>query len=138
MSGTITNANIVDFGTAGAGDWGTIVGATLHDAAAAGNQIAQSTLTGGSKVVNNGDPVSFAAGALSFVLSSEISDYAAIALLNSLFGKTSNFGALASAPTIYVRLWTVLPNSAGTGGTECVGTGYAAEATVAGDWNVAS
>lgn len=24
------------------------------------------------------------------------------ALLNSLFGKTSNFGALASAPTIYV------------------------------------
>jgi len=60
------------------------------------------------------------------------------ALLNSLFGKTSNFGALATVPTIYVALSTTTPNEAGTNVTEPVGNGYARVATAAGDWNTAT
>lgn len=63
------------------------------------------------------------------------------ALLNAMFGKTSNFGALASAPTIYVGLFTASPNMAGSGGTE-VGGGsagsYARVATSASDWDAAT
>lgn len=66
------------------------------------------------------------------------SNYAAQAVLNSLFGKTSNFGALASAPTIYVALFTTMPGEDGTGGTEVSGGSYARVATVAGDWNAAT
>jgi len=136
MAGTITNTAIVDFGTGNA-DWGTIVGATIHDAITSGNQVAQSALAT-SKVIS-ADPVSFQVGALTFSLGSEISDYAAIALLNSLFGKTSNWGALASVPaTFYIALWTTTPDSAGAGGTECSGTGYAREAITASSWGAAS
>jgi len=60
------------------------------------------------------------------------------ALLNSLFGKTSNFGALATVPTIYVALSTTTPNEAGTNVTEPVGNGYARVSTAAGDWNTAT
>lgn len=60
------------------------------------------------------------------------------ALLNSLFGKTSNFGALASAPTIYVGLSSTTPTEAGANVTEPSGNGYARVATVAADWNTAS
>lgn len=67
-----------------------------------------------------------------------LSNYAAQALLNSFLSKTSNFGALASAPTIYVALFTVKPGEDGTGGTEVSGGSYAREATAALDWNAAS
>lgn len=60
------------------------------------------------------------------------------ALLNSLFGKTSNFGALASAPVIHVALSTTAPAEDGTGVTEPVGNGYARVATAAIDWNAAT
>lgn len=60
------------------------------------------------------------------------------ALLNALFGKTSNFGALASAPTIYVGLSSTTPTEAGANVTEPSSGGYARVATVAGDWNAAS
>ena len=62
------------------------------------------------------------------------SNYAAQALLNSLFGKTSNYGALGSAPTIHVALFTTAPGEDGTGGTEVSGNGYARVATTAADW----
>jgi hypothetical protein len=60
------------------------------------------------------------------------------ALLNSLFGKTSNFGALASAPTIYVALSSTTPAEDGTGVTEPSGSGYARVATSGATWNSAT
>lgn len=66
------------------------------------------------------------------------SNYTAQALLNSLFGKTSVLGALATAPTIYVALSTTAPAENGTGVTEPVGSGYARVATAAVDWNAAT
>lgn len=56
-----------------------------------------------------------------------------VALLNSLFGKSSDFGALASVPTIYVALMTATPNKTG-GGTEADYTSYARVTTSASDW----
>lgn len=66
------------------------------------------------------------------------SNYTAQALLNSLFGKTSNFGALASAPTIYVALSSTTPAEDGTNVTEPSGGSYARVATASTDWNAAT
>jgi hypothetical protein len=64
-SGTTSNNNTITF-PAPTANWGTIVGAFVADAAAAGNVIAYSSLTV-NKTVNNGDAApSFAAGALTF------------------------------------------------------------------------
>jgi hypothetical protein len=60
------------------------------------------------------------------------------ALLNSLFGKTSNFGVLASAPTIYVALSSTDPAEDGTNVTEPSSGSYARKSTAAGDWNAAT
>jgi hypothetical protein len=67
-----------------------------------------------------------------------LTNRAEAALINSFFGKTSNFGALASRPTLYVGLFTAAPAEAGTGGTEATGTGYARVATATTDWNSAT
>lgn len=69
-----------------------------------------------------------------------MANYCEAGILNALFGKTSDFGALASAPTIYVGLLTAEPSDTDTGSTvtECAYTGYAREATAASDWNAAS
>jgi|SRR5690606_2623384 len=66
------------------------------------------------------------------------SNYTAQALLNALFGKTSNFGALASAPTIFVALSTADPGETGSGTTEPSGNGYARVETAAADWGTAT
>jgi len=72
------------------------------------------------------------------------SNYTAQAILNSVFGKTSAFGALASAPTIYVGLSSTTPAEDGTNITEPVDgegegeDGYARVATMAADWNPAT
>jgi hypothetical protein len=66
------------------------------------------------------------------------STYCAKALLNSLFGKTSDFGALASAPTIYVALSSTAPAEDGTGVTEPSTGSYARVATAAADWATAT
>lgn len=66
-----------------------------------------------------------------------LSNYAHQALLNSLFGKTSNFGVLASVPTFYVALSTTLPTMAGANVTEPA-NGYARVATDAADWVAAT
>jgi len=60
------------------------------------------------------------------------------ALLNSLFGKSSNFGALASAPTIYVGLSSTTPTESGGNVTEPSTGSYARVATAASDWNAAT
>lgn len=70
-----------------------------------------------------------------------LSPYADQAILNSLFGKTSNFGALATAPTIYVALSTTTPSVSGssvTNVTEPSGGAYARVSTAATDWNAAT
>ncbi len=66
------------------------------------------------------------------------SNYTARALLNSFFGKTSSFGALASAPTIYVGLSSTDPSEAGGNVTEPSTGSYARVATAAGDWVAAT
>lgn len=66
------------------------------------------------------------------------SNYTSQAVLNSLFGKTSNFGALASEPAKYVALYTTAPAEDGTGGVEVSGTGYTRVSTAAADWDVAT
>ncbi len=60
------------------------------------------------------------------------------ALLNSLLGKTSNFGALASAPAIFVGLSSTTPAEDGTNITEPSTGGYARQSTAAVDWNAAT
>lgn len=60
------------------------------------------------------------------------------ALLNSLFGKTSNFGALGTAPTIYVALSSTTPTETGGNVTEPSSGAYARVATAAADWNAAT
>lgn len=60
------------------------------------------------------------------------------ALLNSLFGKTSNFGALASVPTIYVGLSSTTPAEDGSNVTEPSSGSYARKSTAASDWNAAT
>ncbi len=60
------------------------------------------------------------------------------ALLNSLFGKTSNFGALATAPTIYVGLSSTTPAEDGTNITEPSGGAYARQLVAAANWNAAT
>jgi len=65
-------------------------------------------------------------------------NYLAQAVLNSIFGKTSALGALASAPTIWVGLSSTAPTEAGGNITEPSGGGYARVQTVAADWAAAT
>lgn len=60
------------------------------------------------------------------------------ALLNSLFGKSSNFGALASAPAIHVGLSSTTPTASGGNVTEPGDGGYARVEAVAADWGSAT
>lgn len=66
------------------------------------------------------------------------SNYTHQALQNSLAGKTSNFGALASRPTWHVGLSTTTPTMAGGNVTEPSGNGYARVATAPADWGNAT
>jgi len=59
-------------------------------------------------------------------------------LLDTLFGKTSVFGALGTAPVIHVGLSSTTPAADGTNITEEAANGYARDATVAGDWVTAT
>lgn len=65
------------------------------------------------------------------------SNYCEEAILNALFGKTSNFGNLSTRPTLYVALLTAAPSDTDDGSTiaEATYTGYSRVATAAGDWN---
>jgi len=83
--------------------------------------------------------LSFLLMAMPVFAASGLSNYAHQALLNSMFGKTSNFGALATAPTVYVALSSTTI-TAGTCAniTEPSGGSYARKSTAAGDWNTAT
>lgn len=60
--GTTKNVGAINFATPSAG-WGTVTHWGLYDASSSGNLLVCSALTV-SKTINNGDTVSFAAGAL--------------------------------------------------------------------------
>jgi len=62
-AGAIQNGNDITFIECAAGNWGTIVGGGIWDAANAGNMIAWFDLDA-NKVVDIGDTVKFAAGAI--------------------------------------------------------------------------
>lgn len=57
------NTAIIDFGT-GAADWGTLTHFALYDDPTAGNLLTDITALTAQKVINDGDPVTFPAGAL--------------------------------------------------------------------------
>lgn len=63
-SGAFSNIGSIQF-AAPTANWGTVVGFGLYDASTAGNYLIGNTLTGGSLVVNSGDPApAFGAGDL--------------------------------------------------------------------------
>ena len=59
------------------------------------------------------------------------------ALLNSLFGQSSDFGALATRPDTYIALMTASPNKTG-GGTEANYSGYTRIEVEPSDWFASS
>lgn len=62
--GTVTNGTAITFPVA-TGNWGTIVGVALYDAASTGNELWWGALSS-SKVINSGDPaLNFPVGSLS-------------------------------------------------------------------------
>jgi hypothetical protein len=65
-TGSISNALELAFPQA-SGDWGTIQGFALYDAASNGNMLAWGTLSA-NKAVGNGDTAKFAAGQLTITL----------------------------------------------------------------------
>lgn len=66
-----------------------------------------------------------------------MTQYARAALANSLFNKTSSFGALASVPTIYIGLSTTTPTTTGGNITEPSGGSYARASTSGSTWGSA-
>lgn len=66
------------------------------------------------------------------------SEYTDEAILNAVFGNTSSFGVLGSAPTIYVGVSSTTPAAGGAGVTEPSAGGYARVGTTAADWNAAT
>lgn len=69
---------------------------------------------------------------------SSLTNFACQAILNSLFGNTSNFGALASAPDLHLAASTTTPTEGGTNFTEPVGNAYARVDVGAADFNNAT
>jgi hypothetical protein len=63
----VHNTGIIDFGSAGGADWGIITHVALYDDPTAGNLLGWVALSV-SKTINNGDPVTFPAGALDVTL----------------------------------------------------------------------
>lgn len=119
-SHTTSNNAAISFGTAGSA-WGTATHAVLFDAATAGNPILAVPLPT-ALVINNGDPVSIAAGALSVSvgLTGGCTDYLANKLIDFIFRGQ----AFAFPASVYEALYTAAPGNAG-GGTEVAGGGYA-------------
>ena len=61
--------------------------------------------------------------------------YTRAALLDSMFSKTSAWGALASAATFYVGLSSTTPNTTGGNVTEPSGGSYGRVATTGSSWS---
>ena len=132
-SHTSSNNAAINFGTAGSA-WGACTHLVLFDAASAGNPVCFIPLPSGTLTVANGDPVSFAAAAISFSLglAGGCSDYLANNLIDFIFrGQAFSFPA-----TLYEAIFTAAPNNAG-GGTEVSGGSYARVAIAASLANLA-
>ena len=115
-----SNNAAINWGTAGSA-WGTMAYVTVHDASTSGNLVAYFPVA--PLVIGSGDPVSIAAGSLSFTLglAGGCSDWLANQLIDFIFR-----GQAFTAPTpMYAALMTAAPSNAG-GGTEVGGgVGYA-------------
>lgn len=66
------------------------------------------------------------------------SNYTAQAVLNAIFGRTSNFGSLGSEPDKWIALSTTAPDEDGGNVSEPSGDGYDRVETTSGDWNDAT
>lgn len=67
-----------------------------------------------------------------------LSNYSRQALINSMLGKTSNFGTLSVPPTLYIGLSSTQPLSDGTGITEPSTGAYARVTTSSLSWGAAT
>jgi len=67
VGSSMTNSGIVTFATPTPAGWGTVTGFALYDAITVGNEVFWAALSA-SKVVNAGDTVSFAVGAISIAV----------------------------------------------------------------------
>jgi hypothetical protein len=83
-SGATQNATAIDYGTAGAGGWGTVLAVGVLDAITVGNLLAHGSISP-SKTINANDPVSFAVGDFDFALTGSFSSYLRDVILNWLF-----------------------------------------------------
>jgi hypothetical protein len=110
----------IDFGTPSA-SWGTVVGVALADAGAVGNSLWIGSL-GIPRVCSSGVPVSLASGGLMVRALDYVSVYAGNKLLDLVLG-----GQGWTAPeTLYIKLFTTVPDQENVGGVEVSGGGYAA------------
>ena len=66
VGSSMTNTGVITFPTPTAA-WGTVIGMALYDAATLGNEVIWSALTA-SKVINSGDTVDFAVGAIAIAV----------------------------------------------------------------------
>lgn len=115
-----SNNNAISFGTAGAA-WGTAEYILMFDDTGSPTNLWAVIPLDSPLVINNGDPVAFAAGAVTFTLglTGGLSDYAANKLIDLIWR-----GVPYSWPTsVYVAYTTTAPTNAAAG-TEPAG-GYA-------------
>ncbi|MGC4075463.1 MAG: hypothetical protein QM702_00195 [Rubrivivax sp.] len=120
-SHTTSNNAAINFGSAGSA-WGSVTHLVIYDASTSGNPIAYIPLPNGTLTVATSDPVSFAAGSISFSLglTGGCTDYLANKLIDWLFrGQT-----YTPQTPLYRGLFTAAPTNAG-GGTEVSGGSYA-------------
>lgn len=116
-----SNNALVDWGTAGSA-WGTAAFVGCFDDPTAGNCWFYLPFPGGSLVINNGDPVSIAAGLLKMTLglTGGMSNYLANKLIDLLWRDQ----AYAWPSSLWGKLYTSAPSNAG-GGTEVNAPSYA-------------
>ena len=58
-SGSTWNKTAIQFGTPGAGGWGSVTSFAIFDASTGGNMLFHGTLTGGARTIQQNDTVSF-------------------------------------------------------------------------------
>jgi len=124
------NTNAINFAAASA-DWGTITHIGIWDNSSGGNLLFYGALTA-SKVINNGDVFSIAAGELDVSLGGAISTYLGNALLSHILRNTAY---TTPGTSIYAALYTSDPTAADSG-TEVSGGSYARKQITA--WDAAS
>lgn len=129
--GATQNAVAINFGTAGAGGWGTVVSVGVLDASSAGNLLAHGTISP-NKLINANDPVSFAIGDFDFALTGALSSYFRDIILNWLFrnGTWPTWNA-----SLLLSLHTGAPGL--TGANEVSGGAYARKSVTrsTGEWS---